>query len=84
MPLEGLSATGTAAPVEDLLALAQALDRLATVDERLVRLVEMRFFGGLTAAEVAEVVGISERTVKRDWRKAKALLYQLLSEEPAA
>jgi RNA polymerase sigma factor (TIGR02999 family) len=84
VPLDGLSAAGTAAPVEDLLALAQALDRLASVDERLVRLVEMRFFGGLTATEVAEVLGISERTVKRDWRKAKALLYQLLATDTAA
>jgi RNA polymerase sigma factor (TIGR02999 family) len=82
--LEGLSSRAIGAPIEDLLDLAQALDRLATVDERLVRLVEMRFFGGLTATEVAEVLGISERTVKRDWRKAKALLYQLLAADSAA
>jgi RNA polymerase sigma factor (TIGR02999 family) len=83
VPLEGLSAEG-AAPIEDLVALAQAMDRLARVDERLVRLVEMRFFGGLTAVEVGEVLQVSERTVKRDWQKAKALLYRLLSEDTAA
>jgi RNA polymerase sigma factor (TIGR02999 family) len=84
VPLDGLLAATTAAPVEDLIALAQALDRLATVDERLVRLVEMRLFGGLTATEVAEVLEVSERTMKRDWRKAKALLDHLLAADSAA
>lgn len=82
-PLEGLSAA-VPAPAEDLLALDEALVRLGEVDERLVRLVEMRFFGGLTENEIGEVLSVSERTVKRDWRKAKALLFAMLSPEPTA
>jgi RNA polymerase sigma factor (TIGR02999 family) len=81
--LEGLSAS-VPAPAQDLLALDQALVRLGTVDDRLVRLVEMRFFGGLTEVEISEVLQVSERTVKRDWRKAKALLFRLLSQEASA
>jgi RNA polymerase sigma factor (sigma-70 family) len=69
-------------PTEDLLALDEALARLGSLDERMARLVEMRFFGGMTEAEAADVLGVSERTVKRDWRKAKALLYRLLCEDP--
>ena len=59
---------------ETLLVIDDALTRLAAVDPRLARLVECRFFGGLTAAETAEVLGVTERTVERDWVKAKALL----------
>lgn len=58
-----------------LIALDDALNRLAGVSERLSRTVEYRFFGGLTEAETAEVLGVSERTVRRDWIKAKAWLY---------
>jgi len=58
-----------------LLALEEALERLASVDERLCRVVECRFFGGLTEEETAEALGMTGRTVERDWAKAKALLY---------
>ena len=78
-PLEGLSVS-VPAPVEDLLALDEALDRLGAVDPRLVKLVEMRFFGGLSEGEIGELMEVSERTVRRDWRKAKALLFDMLSE----
>jgi RNA polymerase sigma factor (sigma-70 family) len=54
-----------------LVALDEALERLATVDERLSQVVECRYFGGLTEAETAEALGITERTVQRDWRKAR-------------
>src|SRR5690348_5562631 len=64
---------------EMLLVIDDALTRLAAVDARLARLVECRFFGGLTAAETAEVLGVTERTVERDWVKAKALLAHSLS-----
>lgn len=59
---------------EDLIRINDALEELAAVDERLVRVVEMRFFSGLTEKEIAEALGLSERTVKRDWDKARLLL----------
>ena len=58
----------------DLVALDDALKDLATFDERQSRIVELRFFGGLTGEEIAEVLEISPRTVKREWRLAKAWL----------
>ena len=63
------------------MALNEALSRLALLDERLARVVELRFFAGLSVEEVAEVMETSERTVKRDWRKASALLYQSMTAE---
>jgi RNA polymerase sigma factor (TIGR02999 family) len=69
---------------EAIMALNDALSRLSRLDERLARIVELRFFGGLSVEEVAEVTETSERTVKRDWRKARALLYQAITaEEPS-
>lgn len=65
----------------EILAIDRALISLATVDKRLGRLVELRFFGGLTEEETAEVMETSERTVRRDWRKAKAFLFQALGGE---
>ena len=62
-----------------LLELHEALDHLATLDERLARVVECRFFGGMTELETAEALGVTERTVRRDWVKARALLYQVLN-----
>lgn len=59
---------------EDWIRINDALEELALVDERLVRVVEMRFFSGLTEKEIGEVLGLSERTVKRDWDKARLLL----------
>ncbi|MEM7415907.1 MAG: sigma-70 family RNA polymerase sigma factor [Gemmatimonadota bacterium] len=70
--------------VVDLLALDQALRRLATHDPRLERIVECRFFGGMTMAETAEALGTSLRTVERDWRRAKAYLYRELHYESDA
>ena len=63
----------------DLVALDQALDDLAAIDPRMGRIVELRFFGGLSVAETAEVLGISEATVIREWNKAKAWLYQAIT-----
>jgi RNA polymerase sigma factor (TIGR02999 family) len=68
-------------PLPDLLALDEALDELAAHDPQEARVVEVRFFGGLTIAETAEVLGISTATVERDWRYARARLYQLLAKE---
>jgi RNA polymerase sigma factor (TIGR02999 family) len=61
--------------LEDVLALDEALTRLERQDARQCRIVEMRYFGGLTEEETAEVLGISPRTVKREWSVAKAWLY---------
>jgi RNA polymerase sigma factor (TIGR02999 family) len=58
----------------DLVALDEALTELATFDEKQARIVELRFFGGLTIEETAEVLEISDSTVKREWRIAKAWL----------
>jgi RNA polymerase sigma-70 factor, ECF subfamily len=63
---------------EELIALDEALDRLEQLDPRLSKVVECRFFAGLTEAETAEVLGVTPRTVTRDWRKAREWLYQQL------
>jgi RNA polymerase sigma factor (TIGR02999 family) len=60
---------------EELLAVDDALDRLAKLNPRQSKIVEMRFFGGLTVEETAEAMGISPITVKRDWSLARAWLY---------
>lgn len=65
--------------LEEILALDQALARLFLLDERLARVVELRFFAGLSVEETADVMDVAPRTVKRDWRKARALLYDSLS-----
>jgi RNA polymerase sigma factor (sigma-70 family) len=62
-----------------LVALDDALKDLAALDERQSRIVELRFFGGLTIEETAHVVGISSATVKREWAMAKAWLHRKLS-----
>jgi len=67
----------------DLLDLEVALDKLGTIDPRLVDLVVMRFFGGLTIEETAEAVESSPATVKRDWIRARAWLFRELSHTPA-
>jgi RNA polymerase sigma factor (TIGR02999 family) len=63
----------------DILALEEGLVRLAAADPELCRLVELRFFGGLTHTEIAEALGISVRTVERHWRAARAFLSAELS-----
>jgi RNA polymerase sigma factor (TIGR02999 family) len=62
-----------------LLQIDEALDRLSVVDARLARVVECRFFGGMTNEEIAEALGITVRTVERDWVKARMLLRQHLA-----
>src|SRR5262245_42296885 len=62
----------------DALALDQALDRLAAIDPQHARIVELRYFAGLTIEETSEVLGISPATVKREWTWARAWLYQQL------
>jgi len=63
----------------DLLALDEALERLSELDQRLGQVVELRFFGGLTTTETAEILEMSPRTVERDWTRARAYLYRMLA-----
>src|SRR6185503_3465608 len=63
----------------DIVALDEALERLAAIDEQQSRIVELRFFSGLTVEETAEVLSISPATVKRDWSMAKAWLHREIS-----
>jgi len=65
----------------DILAIDEALNRLAEIDERKARVVELRFFGGLELEEVAEFLGLSPITVSRDWKLAKAWLHRALTDE---
>ncbi|MHC5111658.1 MAG: ECF-type sigma factor [Planctomycetota bacterium] len=65
----------------DLLALDEALTKLAAVDARQAEMIELRFFGGLTIAETAEVLGVSERTVQGDWVLARAWLLREIRED---
>lgn len=61
-------------PEDEIIGIDQALGNLAKVDSRMVKVVEMRYFGGLDNAEIAAALGVTDRTVKRDWEKARLLL----------
>ncbi|MDX1547275.1 MAG: sigma-70 family RNA polymerase sigma factor [Rhodothermales bacterium] len=67
---------------EVLLALDEALTRLAALDERLAQVVEYKFFGGMTQEEIGQVLGLTERTVRSDWRKARLWLTRELNGTP--
>lgn len=81
---EAVAETAAPASLELLLSLHQALDGLAGIDHRLAQVVEMRYFGGLCEREVADVLGVTERTVSRDWRRARAYLLSELGQNGAA
>jgi RNA polymerase sigma factor (TIGR02999 family) len=66
-------------PTTNLVALDEALTKLAAMDERMCRVVELKYFGGLTAGEAAEVLGVSEATVRHDWGLAKLWLRRELA-----
>jgi RNA polymerase sigma factor (TIGR02999 family) len=66
---------------DQILDIDAALDVLAKADERLARVVEMRYFAGCTEVEIAEALGVTERTVRRDWDKAKKLLKVMLQQD---
>jgi RNA polymerase sigma factor (TIGR02999 family) len=65
----------------ELLALDDALDELMRVDERKSRVIELRYFGGFSVEETAQILGVSPETVMRDWKMAKAWLYQQIGRE---
>jgi RNA polymerase sigma-70 factor (ECF subfamily) len=83
LPIEGLALAADAAERSevDLIALDDALDRLANIDLQQSRVVELRFFSGLSIEETADLLGKSTSSVKRDWRTAKAWLFNELSSE---
>ena len=81
VPLDENMAATPAADV-DLLVLDRALEALAVVDERKSRVIEMRFFGGMTVEETAEALRVSTDTVKRDWRLAKLWLLREMDGPP--
>ncbi len=70
-------------PDVELIALEQALEELAAMDPRKARVVELKFFGGLTIEEISEVLGISEATVEREWSFARAWLYRAMEGRPS-
>jgi RNA polymerase sigma factor (TIGR02999 family) len=78
VPLSGIAVAEGQQPVSDLLALDEALTQLDALDPRQAVVVEMRFFGGYSFDEIADALKISDRTVKRDWEKARAFLYLAL------
>jgi RNA polymerase sigma factor (TIGR02999 family) len=67
-----------AGSAEQILAVHEALDDLAAVAPRLAQVVELRYFGGLTEPEIAEALGVTDRTVRRDWQKGQLLLREAL------
>jgi RNA polymerase sigma-70 factor, ECF subfamily len=77
------SGAAPALRTEEVIALDAALDQLATFDPEAAQVVELRYFAGLTIEEAAEVIGVSERTVKRRWTAARAWLYRVLADPPA-
>jgi RNA polymerase sigma-70 factor, ECF subfamily len=79
LPLEEALTITVSSTSFDLLDLDQALNRLAEKEEYLAKVVELRFFSGLDVPETAEVLGVSESTVKRDWAMAKAWLHRELT-----
>ena len=83
LPLEaGLDQAATPTP-ERLLVIGQGLEQLERIDARAARTVELRYFGGLTDLEVAQLLGVNERTVRRDWRKARAYLSRQIDAVPS-
>jgi RNA polymerase sigma factor (TIGR02999 family) len=74
VPLDSELIDRIAAPEDEILGVHDALEALAKIDERLSRVVEMRYFGGMSDAEIGEALEMSERTVRRDWEKARMLL----------
>jgi RNA polymerase sigma factor (TIGR02999 family) len=67
-----------AAGEDDVLRVHEALNRLSQVDERMANVVEMRYFAGLTEAEMAEALGVTDRTIRRDWEQARLFLAEAL------
>ena len=78
IPLDAEAIQQAGATDHEIMAVHEALQTLAKVDERLVRVVEMRYFAGLGDAEIGEALGVTDRTVRRDWERARLLLANVL------
>ena len=76
--LTGNIAERQPAAADDIVRVHEALEELACIDVRLAQVVEMRYFAGLVEAQIARALGVSERTVRRDWEKARLLLSRVL------
>ncbi len=77
--IDGEQLRGISPKIENVIAIDEALERLGQIDPRQSRLIELRFFAGLSVEEAAEVMGVSEATIKREWRSAKAWLHRELA-----
>jgi RNA polymerase sigma factor (TIGR02999 family) len=64
---------------DEIIRVHEALEELKQVDAELARLVEMRYFGGLKVGEIAEAFGVTERTIERQWQKARAILFAAIN-----
>jgi len=84
VPIDEVDVASSETGGVDLVVLDEALSRLAALDERQARIVELRFFGGLTVEETAALIGSSPRTVKRDWHMARAWLKRELARHDAS
>ena len=76
--LTGTIAERQPAAADDIVRVHEALEELARIDARLAQVVEMRYFAGLVEVQIAQALGVSERTVRRDWEKARLLLSRVL------
>jgi RNA polymerase sigma factor (TIGR02999 family) len=79
--LESIVLSDRTAPLEEILSVDEALRRLEDRDERMAKIVRLRFFAGLTTQEIAALLGITDRTVRREWALARAWLYRELAGE---
>jgi RNA polymerase sigma-70 factor, ECF subfamily len=80
-PAAGSTRRSPAEEIVDALALDEAINRLQAEDPRAAHVVELKYYGGLTFEEISHVIGVDERTAKRDWDVAKALLFKFLESE---
>jgi RNA polymerase sigma factor (TIGR02999 family) len=76
--MDGIDAQVSLNSAEEALALDQALAQLAKADARAAQVMELRYFGGLSVAQVAEVLSVSSRSVERDWQFARAFMHEVL------
>lgn len=79
LPLDAHLAENLRAGEDDVIRIDDAMEALQSEDPRLVQVVEMRYFAGMTEQEIAEVLGVTDRTVRRDWEKARLLLRDMLA-----